>query len=199
VSSAGRAPVRHWSVPLFAAGLVTGFVVIGTVLAMHGQDREGWLLAARYTARTSALWFLLAFGIGPLARRLRSPPILALLRERRGLGLGFAAAHGVHFMALVMALRAGVERPAVVLVVGGLAYAFVLAMALTSNDRAVAWLGPRRWRVLHGVGIHVIWLVFTLSYLGRVLQPPVAAVHAVLFGLFVAAMGLRLAARRTAR
>jgi DMSO/TMAO reductase YedYZ heme-binding membrane subunit len=46
------------------------------------------------------------------------------------------------------------------LVLGGIAYAFIFAMAATSFDRTAAWIGARRWKVLHTVGSYYIWLIF---------------------------------------
>ena len=79
---------------------------------------------------------------------------------------------------------------AVTLVGGGLAYAFVLAMAATSNDASVRRLGARRWRALHAVGGWYVWLIFTQSYAPRAAADPAYAPFAA---LLVGVAGLRLA------
>ena len=85
------------------------------------------------------------------------------------------------------------EPPPVVALVGGtLAYLWIAAMALTSTDAALARLGAARWRRLHGWGMHYLWAIFTVGYLGRVLRQDVPMEHAVLFTLMLWVMLLRL-------
>jgi len=48
-------------------------------------------------------------------------------------------------------------------VFGGLAYVFIAAMTITSFDQTAAWLGTRRWKLLHTVGSYDIWLVFLIA------------------------------------
>lgn len=40
-------------------------------------------------------------------------------------------------------------------------------MTAASFDPSAAWLGPRRWRRLHLCGLHYLWFVFLLTYLGN--------------------------------
>jgi methionine sulfoxide reductase heme-binding subunit len=58
------------------------------------------------------------------------------------------------------------------LVIGGIAYAFIFAMAATSSDRSAAWLGPRKWKVLHKVGSYYIWLTFVVVLVTFALDEP---------------------------
>ena len=55
-------------------------------------------------------------------------------------------------------------------VFGGLAYGFVLLMALTSTDQAQRWMGMKTWKRLHFVGSHWIWTLFLLTYVKHVKQ-----------------------------
>jgi DMSO/TMAO reductase YedYZ heme-binding membrane subunit len=57
-------------------------------------------------------------------------------------------------------------------VFGGLAYGFVLLMALTSTDQAQRWMGMKTWKRLHFVGSQWIWTLFLLTYLKYVKQGP---------------------------
>ena len=50
------------------------------------------------------------------------------------------------------------------LIPGFIAYVFLAAMTATSFDRTAAWLGKKRWRLLHTVGSWWIWFVFTAKY-----------------------------------
>jgi len=53
-------------------------------------------------------------------------------------------------------------------VLAGSAYLFIAAMAVTSFDRTAAWLGPRKWRLLHLVGGWYIWISFAIAVGKRV-------------------------------
>ena len=81
------------------------------------------------------------------------------------------------------------------LIPGGLAYLFIFAMALTSNDAAMRALG-KNWKRLHTVGIHYIWLIFTLAYAGRIFEPGTRVEGLIAVPLALAALGLRIASRR---
>ena len=100
-----------------------------------------------------------------LQRLLPNQGTLWLLHNRRQVGLLFAWSQLLHLLALV-ALGQWYPEPflvhlsAVTLTGGGLAYFFTFAMAATSNDRAVRWLGPARWRRFHQVGSWWIWIIF---------------------------------------
>jgi hypothetical protein len=71
----------------------------------------------------------------------------------------------------------------------GLGYVFLYAMAATSFDRSVKWLGFRRWKILHTVGLYYLWSIFAFTYLGR-LKQSFAYLPWVLF--VWGAMGFRL-------
>jgi hypothetical protein len=148
---------------------------------------------ARVTARVALVIFVAAYAASPLRRVWRASPSAWLLRNRRFVGLSFAVAHAFHALAilsLVVLLGSGFEYDPVSLAGGGAAYLFVALMAATSSDRAVAALGPSRWRALHRAGLHTIWFVFAVTELPTALDSPL---HFLLAGLLVAAAGLRAA------
>ena len=107
----------------------------------------------------------LAFGAASLLRLSRHRGTLWLRRNRRQVGLLFAWSQLLHLLGL-FALGRWYPEPflvhlsTVTLAGGGLAYFFTFAMAATSNDQAVRWLGPVRWRRFHQVGSWWIWIVF---------------------------------------
>ncbi len=132
-----------------------------------GISERGWQLAARYTVRVSFPLFLMAYLAGPLMVLWRSNASRWLMRNRRYIGLNFAIAHTVHLGALSSYfLYLGIAPDATTLAGGGLAYALIFAMAATSNDWSVNKLGPN-WRRLHSVGLHYVWFIFLITYLGR--------------------------------
>lgn len=178
--------------------LVVAFAAIVTVaLALRtGQDPiEQSRLAARWTARVGFPVFLLTYLASSLYRLWPHPGSRALLRGRRWWGLGFAASHTVHLAALVTFFRvSGETPPTATLIGGGFAYFMLFAMAATSNQAAMAWLG-QNWKRLHTLGIHTLWAVYAFSYTGRLFDPERETIGAVFAPLAFAALGLRLWAR----
>jgi sulfoxide reductase heme-binding subunit YedZ len=176
-------------------------VIVGTitavVLSLHGATRQGLHLVLRSTARTSLVLFLAVFVASPLRAAWPSRATRWLIENRRYLGVSFATSHMVHFAAIITVTRMTPERPnLVVVLLGGLGYAFILAMAATSFDTTAAWLGPRRWKRLHTAGIYYLWSVFTLTALGGAIHDPLALVSVA---LLASALLLRLLPFKTPR
>lgn len=180
--------------------LLAALITLGTLalVFLAGGDVAAVRLAIRNTARSSLLLFLLAFGASALHRVWRGAWTGWLLRNRRYLGLGFVVSHLTHaavvasFAVMAPAQFHELTQPAA-FILGGTTYVFILLLAATSFDRTAAWLGPRRWRVLHLVGTHMIWLNFLISEGRRAPQDP------RYWGFVVpllAVMALRLYARR---
>ena len=154
-------------------------------------------LVLRVTALLSLSFFLCAFIASPLRDVRPGPAADWLVENRRYLGLSFAVSHFFHLAAIAELVRITARPPsAVTLVVGGFGYVLLLAMAATSSDAAVAWLGARRWRRLHSFGLHYLWLVFTLTLLDSVARSSVAAITEL---ALVAAMVLRVTVRLRGR
>lgn len=188
-------PKSHW--PLLF-GLVVGLTAMLGGMASGFLPVDGWALAARWTARVGFPLFLLVYSASALARLWPGGWRRTLLRDRRFWGLGFAACHTVHLFALAVFLKLGEEtRPVGTLIGGGLAYALLYAMAATSTDAAMRRLG-RNWKRLHSTGIHYLWLIFTLSYAGRIIEPDSRLTGLIGLSLALGALGLRIAARRKA-
>ena len=187
-------------------GLVEGLWIVGwaslalvamtiSVFAAAGTGEDGVRMLIRATARSSLALFSLAFAASSLRRLVHVPATAWLLRNRRYLGLSFAVSHALH-LAGIVALAEGwpesfARTSTTTLIGGGLGYGFVAAMAATSNDRAVAWLGRRRWRLLHLTGSWLLWGIFASSYVPRAVRAPGYLPLAV---LPVAVLGVRVAA-----
>ncbi|UEM10519.1 hypothetical protein J4G43_038610 [Bradyrhizobium barranii subsp. barranii] len=176
------------------------------IASMRQFEVEGVRMVIRFTARSSLLLFCLAFSAAALARLWPNAWTRWQRRNRRYLGLSFAASHAIHAVAIVAFARmdpAGfaVATSAASYIFGGIGYAFIIAMSATSFDRTAALLGPQAWRVLHLVGGYYLWFQFMVSFGKRVQAMPLYA--AFLIPLF-AVMALRLIAmaahprRRTA-
>ncbi len=152
--------------------------MVAAVLLGFGTGEAGVRTVVRATARTSLALFLLAFSASSL-RRLRPVPATAwLLRNRRYVGVSFAVSHLYHLAAVLVVARRWphpfTEQSGTLgtLLGGGLGYVFIAGMAATSFDRSAAWLGARRWRLLHTVGSYYVWLIFALAYVVGALQSP---------------------------
>lgn len=183
---------RRWPI---LVGLTLSLLAICAGFRIGADRVEDWHLAARWTARVGFPVFLLVYLASSLARLSPGPLTRALHRDRRWWGLGFAASHTVHLVALVTFLRiSGEPRTLVSLIPGGLAYFMILTMAATSNQASMRALG-HNWKLLHRIGIHYIWLVFTLAYAGRIMAPESRLTGIVGVSLGLGALALRLAAR----
>jgi DMSO/TMAO reductase YedYZ heme-binding membrane subunit len=198
-TAAPRSPARTIPWSLFAAVLAANTAVLAYSFGQWGADSEGWLHAARYTARLSFLIFLAPFLASSLVYWFPSPATRWMRAKRRYLGLSFAFAHFIHLGALIgYSILAGQTPNIITLLGGGGAYVMIALMALTSNDWSVRTLGPKAWGWLHWLGLYDIWFVFTFSYFGRVTkeapQEP-RIIYITLFGLAVAALLMRIVTR----
>jgi methionine sulfoxide reductase heme-binding subunit len=189
--------------PVSTTGRLCAFAGLGALLvvgyALHGgaSAAESWQLAARYTARFSFMVFLLVFLARPWNSLASSTLSRTLLLRRRSLGLAFATAHTVHLAALTTFFAVKGARPdPITAIVGGGAYLTLYAMAATSTDTAVRRLG-RNWRRLHAFGVYYLWFVFAFTYGVRTLER--GSWYAPFFATAIAALALRLVARRKRR
>jgi sulfoxide reductase heme-binding subunit YedZ len=196
-----RARFSGWPLTGWCALLL--LAVAAAVLGALGTGEEGTRAMIRTTAQISLALFSTAFAASALYTRRPGGTVVKWIRaNRRYLGVSFALSHTLHLVFLIrlgQVSREFVEHLSlVVLIAGGLGYVFLFAMAATSFDRTAAWLGPRRWRLLHGVGMYYLWLVFFQSYAPRAAASPGYAPFAL---LLVAVLGLRLwaALRRRGR
>lgn len=186
--------------PVIVAGAATAALLIGlsaTMLA-GGFTHDGVLEGVRLTARWSFSWFMAAWSASSLAALWPGGWRTELLRRRRAVGLGFAFSHFVHagfFLAAIFLF--GQKVPRVVVAGGALGYAFVIAMAATSNNASMRAMG-KTWKVLHVIGGWYLMVIFLNSYMARLMggKPLVGAYGVALIGI---AITLRLAAYAKAR
>jgi hypothetical protein len=177
---------------------LTALAVAGVVeleLALGGRGEDGWRAVVRATAAISVGLFLVTYLASTLRRLYPAPWTGWLLCNRRYLGVSFAVSHFAHFGAIVALSRALNASPPIHLaILGGLGDLLLIGMVLTSFDRSVAWLGERRWDLLHRVGLHYIWVIFAFTYGGAATAGgrlfPVVAIVGLL-----GALGLRVVAR----
>jgi len=184
--------LEGWAIVGWAALAIA--TMAGVLLAAYGTGEVGVRVLLRATARTSVVLFTAAFVASSVARVWPLPLTRWMLRNRRYLGVSFAVSHFVHLFAIIAAVRiANFEISTGTAIGGGLGYVFVAAMTATSFDRSAAWLGPRRWKLLHTVGAYVIWAVFAITYVPlAIFKSPAYAPFAL---LVLGSLVLRLSAR----
>lgn len=147
------------------------------IASMRQFEVEGVRMVIRFTARSSLLLFCLAFSAAALAQLWPNGWTRWQRRNRRYLGLSFAASHAIHRVAIVIYANmdpAGFAdaTSAASYIFGGIGYAFIIAMSATSLDRTAALIGSRAWRALHLVGGYYLWFQFMVSFGKRVPAMP---------------------------
>ncbi|WP_128927226.1 ferric reductase-like transmembrane domain-containing protein [Bradyrhizobium guangxiense] len=150
------------------------------IAAMRQFEVAGVRMVIRFTARSSLLLFCLAFSAAALARLWPNGWTRWQRRNRRYLGLSFAASHTIHAIAISAFAwmdPAGFAEAtsSASYIFGGIGYAIIIAMSATSFDRAAALIGPRAWRMLHLAGSYYLWLQFMVSFGKRVPAMPLYA------------------------
>jgi hypothetical protein len=170
---------------------VTTLMVWETLGWTEGAAR----LLIRLSAASSLLLFALAWSASSL-NALLPGGWLPVLRARRRLGISFALSHTLHFGAIAWLVELAYcgDWSEFDLLGGGLVYAFIYSMALTSNDLSIRILGRRWWRRLHWIGGYVIWIAFTQSYLGSAVFEGRGGYYPLLAVLCLALLTVRVTA-----
>ena len=182
-------------------------VLIGLCLWIAGMRQfevDGVRMVIRFTARTSLLLFCLAFSAAALARLRPNAWTRWQRRNRRYLGLAFAASHGLHAIAIgaFAAIDPAGYAAATSLasyVFGGIGYAVIIAMAATSFARTAAAIGPRAWRLLHLSGSYYLWIQFMVSFGKRIPDMPFYSLFLLPLLIALALRLIAMASTRSAR
>ena len=189
---------------LFAALALTLVGLSVWIAGMRQFEVDGVRMVIRFTARTSLLFFCLAFSAAALAQLWPNAWTRWQRRNRRYLGVTFAASHAIH--AVAIAGFAVMDPPGYAAatsiasyIFGGIGYAFIIAMTVTSFDRTAAAIGARAWRMLHLMGGYYLLLQFMVSFGKRIPDMPLYALFLIpllaVFALRMIAMAPR--AQRT--
>lgn len=164
--------------PIVGWATLAVMAIVAAVFAAAGTGADGLGMAIRATARTSVVFFTAAFAAAALRRRWPNDATAWMLRNRRQLGVSYAASHFIHLL-LILTLAGwtvhgfATVRPMKTIVGGGIAYVFLALMTATSFDTTAAWLGPRRWRQLHVTGAYYNWFIFAQSFFRMVTKSPI--------------------------
>ena len=189
---------------LFAVLTLTLIALSVWIAGMRQFEVEGVRMVIRFTARTSLLFFCLAFSAAALARLMPNTWTRWQRRNRRYLGVTFAASHGIHAIAIgafaIMDPAGFAAATSLVsYIFGGIGYACIIAMTATSFDRTAKALGAQAWHRLHLIGGYYLLFQFMVSFGKRIPEMPLYALFLIpLFAVFALRM-ISMAAARTPR
>jgi methionine sulfoxide reductase heme-binding subunit len=189
---------------LFAVLTLTLMALCVWIAGMRQFEVEGIRMVVRFTARTSLLFFCLAFGAAALAKLWPSIWTRWQRRNRRYLGVTFVASHGLHALAIAAFAvmdPAGFAAATSIAsyIFGGIGYAFILGMTATSFDRTASAIGPHAWRMLHLVGGYYLLLQFTVSFGKRIPDMPLYALFLIPLAAVLALRMIAMASGRMPR
>jgi DMSO/TMAO reductase YedYZ heme-binding membrane subunit len=174
------------------------------IAGMRQFEVDGVRMAIRFTARTSLLFFCLAFSAAALARLWPNAFTRWQRRNRRYLGVTFAASHALHAAAIIAfanmdPIGYAAATSLASYIFGGIGYAFIVAMTATSFDAAGALLGPQAWRALHLVGGYYLLLQFTVSFGKRIPEMPLYVLFLIPLAAVLMLRMVAMASRQTPR
>src|ERR1700686_1263730 len=186
---------------LFAVLTLTLAALSIWIASMRQFEVKGVRMVVRFTARTSLMFFCLAFSAAALARLWPNGWTRWQRRNRRYLGVTFAASHGLHAIAIVRFAEMApadfaAATSAASYIFGSIGYAFIILMTAPSFDRSASMIGPRAWRILHLTGGYYLWFQFMVSFGKRIPGMPLYALFLI---PLLAVMALRLIAMASAR
>ncbi|MBR0799318.1 hypothetical protein JQ615_28420 [Bradyrhizobium jicamae] len=189
---------------LFAVLALTLIALSIWIAGTRHFEVDGVRMVIRFTARTSLLLFCLAFSAAALARLRPNAWTRWHRRNRRYLGVTFAASHAIHAAAIVWFAKvdpAGFAQATSVAsyIFGGIGYAFVIALTATSFDRTAAMLGMRAWRALHLTGGYYLLLQFTVSFGKRIPEMPLYVLFLIPLAAVLALRLIGMASRAAPR
>jgi sulfoxide reductase heme-binding subunit YedZ len=186
---------------LFAVLALTLIALSIWIAGMRQFEVDGVRMVIRFTARTSLLLFCLAFSAAGLEKLWPNAWTRWLRRNRRYLGVSFAASHGIHAVAIacfaVMDPTGYMGATSTAsYIFGGIGYACIIAMTATSFDRTARAIGPRAFRILHLTCGYYLWFQFMVSFGKRIPNMPLYALFLV---PLLAVIAVRLIAMTSAR
>lgn len=151
----------------FLGAMVLTCIAAATYVLSVGIDDESITLALRVSGRVAFAVLTLAFAARPLQQLLKAPWTAKLLRNRRQVGVAFAGIHTAHLGLILMRANHVPEFGNFLNVPGAFVYLVIYAMLITSFTGPARVIGPKAWKVLHKVGIFVLFGAFLNSQLPR--------------------------------
>jgi sulfoxide reductase heme-binding subunit YedZ len=155
---------------LYRIVAVNSLAVVATMPTQSLSESSGVSEMIQFSVRCCVPLLYLAFAASSINILMSSAASRWLLRNRRYVGLSFAAGMGWQlFFILWMVLGHWdyyMEEvywvPDLIFQIPG--YLFILAMATTSFHTVRRKMGRTQWRVLHWVGIYFLWYTVAATY-----------------------------------
>ena len=187
--------------PLFWLIAVLTFAAMGLGYWVIGVSTpEAAVNMIRLSVQLASPWVFLAFVATPMTQLFPGKLSNWLLRNRRYLGLSFAAGFGWQavFIAVLLTLHNAYYweelHNDLDLLLRMASYALLFALTLTSFFPVRRKMHPKHWRWLHLLGIWYFWAAIWVSYAEQALSPSPQIIW-VLYAIFgLIALMLRLAA-----
>lgn len=151
---------RNWQVFFAAFLLTTTFSVLW--LAGGELSDENIRTPMRYSAQLAFVLYLVVLVARPLQQLLRKDWTAALLRNRRLVGVAFAAVMTAHLGLITYRFSSQPELDFSFPFVGAGAYAVFYLMLITSFDRPRKAISRKAWKILHRTGLVVAAVIFGL-------------------------------------
>ena len=205
VASIAQRALNGW--PLFLTIAAMTFIAISAAALLIGiSTPESTVSLIRLSVQFASPWIFLAFSASAMAQLFPGNTSSWLLRNRRYLGLSFAAGFGWQavFIAVLFTLYSPYyweelhKTSDLVLRIGS--YALLIAMTITSFFPVRRRLRTEHWHWLQLVGVWYFWLAIWTSYAELAFSSSATVISFVYFNLGLLALVLRVAAylkRRT--
>lgn len=154
--------INGWPL-FFLVTAITAAAMLLRIGELNPIDGAAVSSLIQYSVRWSVPWLYLAFAASSLRALFPGTGSLWLLRNRRIVGLLFAAGMGWQLMFILWMVSVYPSYYSeevyllsdVVVQIPG--YLFLFAMTATSFRPTRKWLGPQRWNRLHKIGIYFLW------------------------------------------
>ena len=155
-----KSDLRNWQV-LLASLLLTSALSVALLSGTSLSD-DDIRAPMRFTAQIAFGLYLVILIARPLQQLLRQNWTAALLRNRRLVGVAFAATMTTHLVLIVYRYSSQAELEFSLDLFGVGAYAVFYAMLITSFDGPKKAIGPKAWKLLHRVGLVWAAVIFGL-------------------------------------
>jgi len=192
--------INRWNLFWLIAGPVSAAMIIA-MLAADLSSGEGISTLIQLSVRCAVPLLYVVFAASAVQALFPGPIGRWLLRNRKYLGLGFAAAmawQGLFILWMVIGYTDYYVEQVYVLrdaIEGVTGYTFLLAMTVTSFPCGRKFLSPRQWRLLHLSGIYFLWAyAFSVYWWALFYYSNPVPLDYVYYWGGIAAWGLRAAA-----
>ena len=160
----------NWSLVYTITG---ASILCFTCIIFHfGFNEESIRMNIRWSARFSVICFCIAFSASAFSYIIQNSFTNYALLNRKYFGISFSIIHLIHLSFLVILHQyfdqIFIQRSLIELFLGGLAYAFLLLMLITSIEVFSKHISKSNWDRLHTIGGYWILIVYSNAILGRI-------------------------------